>query len=212
MFIQSSHIHDYMVGFFSDTIFIFLCSIPHHIHQAGGVFYDLGSGTGKVVLAAALLHSFSACCGIELLAGLHEVALGYQMSWEQQGQAPSSASSSTSSTTSPARSTTTSSRPSVSTTPTLSAASAASTVSAEDITSDESGVASSSGTTCQTLEYIRGSILDTRTKNWPRDADVVFSNTHCFDAEMMTRLSELAGASMAIIDNVRLYVCMYMCV
>ncbi len=36
------------------------------------VFYDLGSGTGNVVIAAALLKLFDKCCGIELLEGLYK--------------------------------------------------------------------------------------------------------------------------------------------
>ena len=39
-----------------------------------GKFYDLGSGSGKVIVAAALLHSFESCCGIEILASLHGIA------------------------------------------------------------------------------------------------------------------------------------------
>ena len=38
----------------------------------GGVFYDLGSGTGRGVIGAALLHDFSKCRGIEYLSTLHE--------------------------------------------------------------------------------------------------------------------------------------------
>jgi Histone methylation protein DOT1 len=41
----------------------------------GGIFYDLGSGIGKAILAAALLGNFSECRGIEILSGLHEIAL-----------------------------------------------------------------------------------------------------------------------------------------
>jgi Histone methylation protein DOT1 len=45
------------------------------LQKSGGIFYDLGSGTGKPVLAAAILHDFSLCCGIEFLEGLHSVSL-----------------------------------------------------------------------------------------------------------------------------------------
>lgn len=38
--------------------------------QEGDVFYDLGSGTGKALLEAALCFPFSKCVGIELLGGL----------------------------------------------------------------------------------------------------------------------------------------------
>ena len=40
----------------------------------GGIFYDLGSGTGKGLLSAALLGSFSECRGIEILNSLHKIA------------------------------------------------------------------------------------------------------------------------------------------
>ena len=39
-----------------------------------GVFYDLGSGTGRPVFAAALLSDFSRCRGIELVPELHQEA------------------------------------------------------------------------------------------------------------------------------------------
>src|SRR5882672_8410020 len=42
--------------------------------QAGQVFYDLGSGSGKAVFAAALAFDFSKACGIELLPGLYQKA------------------------------------------------------------------------------------------------------------------------------------------
>ncbi|KAJ0409519.1 hypothetical protein ATCC90586_009059 [Pythium insidiosum] len=47
----------------------------------GGNFYDIGSGCGKVVLAAALLHDFKKCCGIEILDGLHALALKALEHW-----------------------------------------------------------------------------------------------------------------------------------
>jgi len=45
------------------------------LQDGGGVFYDLGSGTGKAVCAAAILHTFDKCVGIEVLQTLHEVAI-----------------------------------------------------------------------------------------------------------------------------------------
>jgi hypothetical protein len=36
-----------------------------------GKFYDIGSGTGKGCLAAALLYPFDICIGFEILEGLH---------------------------------------------------------------------------------------------------------------------------------------------
>jgi hypothetical protein len=41
---------------------------------SGGAFYDLGSGLGKVALAAALLHRFTRCVGIEILPKLADAA------------------------------------------------------------------------------------------------------------------------------------------
>ena len=38
------------------------------------LFYDLGSGSGKAVILAALMGSFSECVGVELLAPLHELS------------------------------------------------------------------------------------------------------------------------------------------
>eukprot|EP01083_Nonionella_stella_P104270 298588_1 len=46
--------------------------------KPGERFYDLGSGTGKAVIAAALLHDFKSCVGIELVRPLHDVAIGRQ--------------------------------------------------------------------------------------------------------------------------------------
>jgi len=51
------------------------------LSRPGGKFVDLGSGTGKPVLAAALLHEWDSCTGIELLHGLHEAALELHSAW-----------------------------------------------------------------------------------------------------------------------------------
>ena len=45
-------------------------------------FVDLGSGTGKPVLAAALLHRWRGVRGIELCEGLHAASLELQERWE----------------------------------------------------------------------------------------------------------------------------------
>jgi len=42
--------------------------------KSGEIFYDLGSGAGKAVYAAAILYDFSKTVGVELLPGLHDVA------------------------------------------------------------------------------------------------------------------------------------------
>lgn len=45
---------------------------------AGEVFCDLGSGTGKAVLAAHMLHDFSRAVGVEVLDDLHQTAISVQ--------------------------------------------------------------------------------------------------------------------------------------
>lgn len=49
-----------------------LCAVSP---RQGTIFYDLGSGVGRGVIAAALLHRFSHCVGIELLTDLHAATL-----------------------------------------------------------------------------------------------------------------------------------------
>ena len=56
---------------------------PNGMMQSpGGNFIDLGSGSGKAVIAAALLHPFTSCRGIEVLEGLYtlsnEIASAYE--------------------------------------------------------------------------------------------------------------------------------------
>lgn len=43
--------------------------------KSDGVFFDLGSGTGRVVMSSYLLCDFKKCIGVELLKGLHEKAV-----------------------------------------------------------------------------------------------------------------------------------------
>ncbi|POM61821.1 hypothetical protein PHPALM_29105 [Phytophthora palmivora] len=56
----------------------------YELINKGGNFYDIGSGCGKVAMAAALLHDFHKCCGIEVLDGLHAVALKVLDRWRYQ--------------------------------------------------------------------------------------------------------------------------------
>lgn len=42
--------------------------------KPGGVFYDLGSGTGRAVIAATYLHDFEKLVGIEILTGLTDAS------------------------------------------------------------------------------------------------------------------------------------------
>lgn len=61
---------------------IYSIKYNHGYLMEGAKFYDLGSGTGKAVIAAACLHSFSTCVGVELLEGLHRVALTHKATWD----------------------------------------------------------------------------------------------------------------------------------
>ncbi|CAD8177971.1 unnamed protein product [Paramecium pentaurelia] len=59
---------------------VFQCVSP----KKGGVFYDLGSGIGKSVIAASLMHQFNICKGIEFLHSLHEQACKLKEEVEKQ--------------------------------------------------------------------------------------------------------------------------------
>lgn len=52
--------------------------------QSGEVFYDLGSGTGKLVMMAHLLYPFSRCTGVEFLPSLHAQALAVLARYDQE--------------------------------------------------------------------------------------------------------------------------------
>uniref|UniRef100_A0A7S1U404 Histone-lysine N-methyltransferase, H3 lysine-79 specific n=1 Tax=Phaeomonas parva TaxID=124430 RepID=A0A7S1U404_9STRA len=54
--------------------------------QQGGNFYDIGCGTGKPVFAAALLHRFDKCVGIEILSGLYGISMHIMDIWNTQVQ------------------------------------------------------------------------------------------------------------------------------
>ena len=48
-----------------------------------GNFYDLGSGSGKGVIAAALIHPFKKCIGIELLNSLYNISEENRKKYEE---------------------------------------------------------------------------------------------------------------------------------
>ena len=52
--------------------------------RQNGVFFDLGSGTGRVVLQSHLLFNFSKSIGVELLDGLHEKACEIKNNFEKE--------------------------------------------------------------------------------------------------------------------------------
>jgi len=57
------------------------------LQSNGGLFYDLGAGTGKPVIAAATLHPFDFCTGIELLEGLHTISTEAVLGYNSKGRA-----------------------------------------------------------------------------------------------------------------------------
>lgn len=56
--------------------------------RAGEIFYDLGSGAGKAVFAAACFFNFKKACGIELLPGLYHKANQLQQMAQSQPNIP----------------------------------------------------------------------------------------------------------------------------
>jgi hypothetical protein len=63
---------EYVYGEIEFEPFIALLALckPH----VNTVFYDLGSGAGKAVLACAMVFNVKKCCGIELFSSLHQCA------------------------------------------------------------------------------------------------------------------------------------------
>ncbi|MBM3580065.1 MAG: hypothetical protein FJX34_04770 [Alphaproteobacteria bacterium] len=53
-----------------------------------GVFFDLGSGTGRIIIQSSLLFDFKKLVGVELLQGLHDKACETQQKLLQIADAP----------------------------------------------------------------------------------------------------------------------------
>ena len=64
---------EYTYGEIDFVSFIALMSLTNP--NTNTLFYDLGSGTGKAVLACAIVFNVRKCCGIELFSTLHNSAL-----------------------------------------------------------------------------------------------------------------------------------------
>lgn len=64
---------------------IFSILRKRNLLSGGEIFYDLGSGIGKAVVAASLLHNFSKCCGIELVRSLFEISGKVKENYEKAG-------------------------------------------------------------------------------------------------------------------------------
>jgi len=52
--------------------------------KPGGVFYDVGSGSGRGVFAALLLHDFEKLRGVEILEGLYKASVERVNVWKQK--------------------------------------------------------------------------------------------------------------------------------
>ncbi len=53
-------------------------------YKKDGVFYDLGSGTGKAVILAAMFGNFSKLIGIEIIEDLYKAAKGVLTRFDQE--------------------------------------------------------------------------------------------------------------------------------
>ncbi|GBG30582.1 Histone-lysine N-methyltransferase, H3 lysine-79 specific [Hondaea fermentalgiana] len=54
------------------------------LSEPGGIFVDVGSGSGKPVFAAMLMHEFDRVIGIEILTGLHELSRDMEAIWHER--------------------------------------------------------------------------------------------------------------------------------
>ncbi|MCX7117868.1 MAG: hypothetical protein NTW94_08245 [Legionellales bacterium] len=73
---QARNLHDAMEYTYGEIDFIpFIALLYLTKPNANTVFYDLGSGVGKAVLACALVFDVKKSCGIELFENLHHAAL-----------------------------------------------------------------------------------------------------------------------------------------
>lgn len=71
--------------------------LPYEKKSEFKVFYDLGSGTGRALVGAALCHNFQKVVGIEYLESLHNAAVKVCDSYralQQRGELPKNAASS----------------------------------------------------------------------------------------------------------------------
>lgn len=67
---------EYVYGEIEFTAYIALLSLDKPMRET--VFYDLGSGVGKAVIACAMVFPVKKCIGIELFQSLHETARDLQ--------------------------------------------------------------------------------------------------------------------------------------
>lgn len=70
---QDRDAFEYTYGEIEFISFVALISLTHPNQNTK--FYDLGSGTGRAVLACAMVFDMESCCGVELFEGLYEEAI-----------------------------------------------------------------------------------------------------------------------------------------
>jgi SAM-dependent methyltransferase len=73
---QDHDAFEYTYGEIEFLSFIALLSLTHPDENTR--FYDLGSGTGKAVLAAAMVYDMESYCGVELFKTLYDVSVKQQ--------------------------------------------------------------------------------------------------------------------------------------
>ncbi|EEC47032.1 predicted protein [Phaeodactylum tricornutum CCAP 1055/1] len=131
---------------------------------------DLGSGNGKVLLAAAFAYPFRKLVGLELLPGLHEDALRYQAYWQQRWKGTAA-----SNTTIPT---------------TLGAAAISTTTTVSNL--DPSTLATKSSETGAlspaVLEFYCDDFTNSPNVDWIHQADVVFCHATVFQTKLLERL------------------------
>lgn len=79
---QSADAMEYIYGEIEFDSFIALISLTRPTTETR--FYDLGSGTGKAVLACAMVFDMQTYCGIELFEELHQGAMLSQQRLQKQ--------------------------------------------------------------------------------------------------------------------------------
>ncbi|CAM9322825.1 unnamed protein product, partial [Choristocarpus tenellus] len=68
-------------------VLVKLRQVHGHMMSPGGCFYDLGAGVGKTVFAAALMHNFESCYGIEVLGDIRDKARMTLKKWRNYEEA-----------------------------------------------------------------------------------------------------------------------------
>ena len=63
-------------------------AIASYAPTMGGIFYDIGSGSGRAVMAARLAFDFDRCIGLEILPSLHKMARKIQERFQERLSQP----------------------------------------------------------------------------------------------------------------------------